>query len=437
MSSANIAAPSELLTARWFAGKHREVRGERVLDRVVTPQGALEILEVAYRDGGRERYGVTKGADGGPGRPQDRLWGTIVTRLRRGPLATQAGGRLELQAADVLDGLLGGGPCDETEIAGDQSNTLVALGPRLLLKAYRRLADGLHPEPELGVALAGTAAPVPRHAGTIVLRAPDGSTTTVALLQELVAGAESGWEAPIERLAALLRRDPAAGSDTATAGFAVELAAYAAAGSAAAELHAALALACPIATATAGDHARWSRDAGEAIGQAASIEPMVAASAATLLARVAPLSRPGGADRLGRIHGDLHLAQYLRTDERLLIVDFEGDPTAPLDARRALDTPLRDLACLVRSVDHVGSAAARRAGGADPLAWIARAIDAVVGAYARRSGVRVDPDLLTALEVVKECRELVYAHSVLPEWRYAPMLGLERLLRRRPGAFGP
>jgi hypothetical protein len=48
--------------------------------------------------------------------------------------------------------------------------------------------------------------------------------------------------------------------------------------------------------------------------------------------------------------------------------------------------------------------------------------------------VPVQPALLEALELAKECRELVYAHRVLPEWAYAAQQGLERLLARAAGA---
>jgi maltokinase len=110
------------------------------------------------------------------------------------------------------------------------------------------------------------------------------------------------------------------------------------------------------------------------------------------------------------------------------VIDFEGDPLRPLAERRRPDTPLRDLAGLLRSADHVGSAASRRACEADPSAWIAAAADAVHTGYAETAPVPVDRALLAALELAKECAELVYALRVLPEWLYAPRLGLRRLL---------
>jgi maltokinase len=382
-----------LQEARWFAGKGRAIADARVAATLA--DGALRIADLTYADGGpAERYLLI--AD-------DARWADVLRA-----------GDLELR---VTDAALVAARGPEAIPSTDQSNTLVAIDDTLLVKAYRRLEAGVHPEVELGAARAGTGAPVPRHAGSL-----HWGDTAIALLQELVPGAESGWEAPIEALAAALR----AGEETSAA----VVAPYAEAGAAAGALH--VALARRLGTRRdAQAPRRWLADAHAALREAVALEGAAAEREAELRERLAPLGS-GGARTVGRIHGDLHYAQLLRTADRLLIVDLEGDPTAPLAARRRPDTPLRDLAALLRSIDHIGAAASRRAGWADPSAFVARASAAARAAYEDATGAPVDGDLLAALEVASECRELVYAHRVVPEWLYAPRAGLERLLQQGP-----
>jgi maltokinase len=136
------------------------------------------------------------------------------------------------------------------------------------------------------------------------------------------------------------------------------------------------------------------------------------------------------------VHGDYHVGQLLHGPHGLAVVDFEGEPTRPLAERRALASPLRDLAGLLRSYDHLARMVLRHRGDrpeelAPAAAWVARCRAGVLAAY--RAGIEgsslaLDLALLDAFEVEKETYEFVYAATFLPDWLYAPRAAMRALL---------
>lgn len=472
---------------RWFAGSATGISAVRLVDGVHLESddaAALAIVEVVDEHSQPKCYLVPfmvgpDGATAREARDGDGVWRALAVAMASGRvIRTEMGGALVCRpglalAAFAPDGAQELGQWSERPLGADQSNTSIVLGERLVLKAFRRVVPGLNPDLEMSAYLAEECglSLVPALVGSAEYIGQDGAVSTMAVLHEWIAGAEDAYETIAERLA-----DWIAAPGVVALEYATEDAA--ALGTTLAELHAVLAQAgvpTPAGEgadagtpadagaladftprqATAEDLRAWRRDAEASLdrglclfaGDAETGAELRAASAA-IRRRLAILEQPTKRPLLTRIHGDLHLGQILRTSAGFVLVDFEGDPLRPMEDRRALASPMRDVATLLRSLDHVSSSAERRAvrrgwsagehTGLDIDAWRRRSRDRLLAAYRtglRRAGVGivVDAGLIDAFEVAKECDELVYAATYLPDWLWAPRAGLARLVGRAAG----
>ena len=183
---------------------------------------------------------------------------------------------------------------------------------------------------------------------------------------------------------------------------------------------------------------------------------LTADSAALLLSRRIDLfaraqaigaTPPAEAGRRTRIHGDYHLGQILRTKADYVILDFEGEPARPLVERRAKQSPLKDVAGMLRSFSYAAYAGLEQFSQRRPEAaksiepWARLWQNAVATEFlkAYKQTVSADPHLipkpqqaqllLDAYLLEKSLYELLYELNNRPAWVRIPLAGILALIK--------
>ena len=318
-------------------------------------------------------------------------------------------------------------------LGGDQSNTSIVFepvaadGPSVICKLFRGLQAGENPDVVLQSALAAAGSlAVPCPVGHVMAAWDEESDSRLpvrghlAFAQEFLANSRDGWR--------IAREAAAAGID-----FSAEARAL---GVATAHVHETLAHAMPTTPMT-------TRDAAEVIAQ-------MHGRLAAALAEVPALESHGQALRdvfahasraewpsQQRIHGDLHLGQVLLVPGRgWVIVDFEGEPLRPMAERTRLDSPLRDVAGMLRSFDYVGGSLGVAGSTVETATWVAAARRAFEEGYSEASGsdLVANRALIDAFEIDKALYETVYEARNRPDWLGIPVAALERI-SLRPGSY--
>jgi maltose alpha-D-glucosyltransferase/alpha-amylase len=342
------------------------------------------------------------------------------------------------------------------------SNTTLKCGTRLFLKLYRRLQAGVNPEVEIGRFLTDVAhfSHIAAVAGVVEYRRNDGEQFTLALLHAFVPNQGDAWEYTINYLARFLedlRTSAPVTADTHGA----YLALMRTLGTRTAQLHCALATptddpAFGVSALEAADFAALRTHMQQAVESTFSelegaLERLPAATqteAAALLSRRAQLlSRISATDLKEvravktRTHGDYHLGQVLLVRNDFAIVDFEGEPARPLAERREKQSPLRDVAGMLRSFAYARHAALQRVAAQTSEdtskwealleAWEHSVRDTFLTVYdgiARscrlyESFAEVQP-LLDLFEIDKALYELRYELGNRPDWALIPLRAL-------------
>jgi maltose alpha-D-glucosyltransferase/alpha-amylase len=513
---------------RWFRGKARRVKSAEVLDAIPLPvagaRGLAVVLGLQYSEGDAEEYLIPivampaidaativaetpwaaiarLGSDGEAEAAELLLDGMRVPAVGESLVEALAGrrrlrglrGELVSHPTRALRALRGPAaePLHAAPSRAEQSNTSMILGERLMLKLYRRLEAGAHPDVEVGRFLTEHRFPhVPAVGGSIEYRPASGEPATSALLQAYVPNEGDVWDFTLDALsdyleravtatstpetggassAALLERAAGDVPDTARESIGAYLDTAGLLGQRTAELHAALA--------SDPDDPAFAPEAFSALYQRSlyqSIQSSVRQSLRLLARRAPDLPEEARGDaeavlelqplveerlrgllisRLSgmriRCHGDYHAGQVLHTGRDVVIIDFEGEPARPLGERRLKRSPLTDVAGMIRSFHYAANGSllrAQRGGAVRPqdaatleiwarhwYAWVAAAF---LRGYRRTTdGAPFVPGadrewavLLDALLLHKAFYELNYEFNNRPDWVTIPLKGIVSLL---------
>jgi maltose alpha-D-glucosyltransferase / alpha-amylase len=426
--------PTYLSRQRWFGGKARTIERVHLLDygmlQAAAPPLYLVLIEVAYTQGGAETYTLLLGISTdeaaktvlqtdptcvlarvrsrqGEGLLHDAV-GTeaaatlLLAQIHEQHHLTSAAGEFRAFVTSAYPDVRG--PAEEPlairRVQGEQSNSSIIYGSRLILKFVRRIEAGIHPELDMGRYLTEKAALpfVPPLAGGVTYRRPGAAPMTVALLHGYTRSAGSGWdytmdllgryyeqalgftEVPlaldmtIQRLLALTEADIPEEVRIAVGTYLVPAENL---GQRTAALHLALAQGTSDAAfaperMTAADLSALAADLRRQADQVLEVltlqadgfpEPLSAQAHQLVAQRAAIMERlqavatlTPGMTRI-RCHGDYHLGQLLWNENNFVILDFEGEPMRPLAERRRKQSPLKDIAGMLRSLSYAAYAA--------------------------------------------------------------------------------
>jgi maltokinase len=291
-------------------------------------------------------------------------------------------------------------------VGAEQSNTSVVYDDRYILKLFRRLVS---PNPDVEVTVALWRGGFAHVAEPLGVWRHDGDDLAIA--QRFLPGGADGWD-----LAVAAAREGRPFDATA-----------AALANLTAGLHHALAHAFGT---WAAEPARWA-DAAMSRLASAGDAPIDRDAVRAVIGSIGATDDAGTAIR---VHGDYHLGQVMHAGDEWYVLDFEGEPTRPLEERRAPSTPLRDVAGMLRSFSYAAGTARRQgAPAAGAAEWERSARDAFLATYLDAAAdllPRSAGPLLAAFEVDKAVYEVAYEQGNRPDWVDIPLEGLRAALAR-------
>ena len=414
------------------------------LARVVTPHGAGLLVDAMHAAAFR----------------------SVFLESLRKPPASRADGRLTWQRVNAAAAAVPAGG-DAKLLPTEDTNTSIVFDNQLLVKLYRRVEPGEHPECEALDALGRTdfAAHVTPPWARWRFEPDAEHTWDIGMARSFVAGARDGRVMAREKLDAQLRTPTGLSERMAFSGTAERM------GALTRHMHEAFAdgfADTPWAAREArrADLDAWGKQVRRLVSQVlhelssalddGALPAVLYRDARALIGRSAKITdriehiQSTCGQRLGlciRAHGRYRLQEILwRDDAAPIVVDFEGDPSLSYAERRQLTSPIRDVASMLRSIASVAAAAllaarerdARGVAEARVEHWERSARTAFLRGYTEGSGSATVPllparrgtisKLLTLFEVETVFQELHEALRTHPEGVGVPLARIRRLL---------
>ena len=506
---------------RWFRSKARTIRRPSIRATIPMPLDGRDVqivlFELDYSEGEPETYFLPLTFATGERAAQVRDWtphaivaevtsagedGVLYDALWEPDFAQALldiigrqrslrgeGVRMRGVASRGYRRLRGSGELGVQISSGEQSNSSIVYGDRLMLKIYRKVEEGLNPEVEVGRFLTERTSfdALAPFAGALNIEI-NNQTMTTAVLLGYVENEGDAWSYTLDVLASYFERllsepevveaapiparhplDVACGEIPQEAydlvGTYLDDAARL--GERTAELHMALASRTDDPAfapedfsllnqrglyqsmrsqtrRTLRDLRRWISILPEEVREAA--EELIGRED-ELMARFQLLIAHRIDAQFIRTHGDFHLGQVLYTGRDFVIIDFEGEPARPIGERRLKRPALRDVAGMLRSFDY-----AAVSGSFGDSAWVREEdrerveewsrlwyrwvsgsfLRAYLQASAGAAFLPTDPAdlrvLLDAYVLEKAIYEIRYEMNNRPDWVAIPIRGILDIL---------